>query len=282
MTKDDASHSKLQWHPAFFQAMQVELIKYRDYLEFKYEYSLTSQPLRIDLLIIKKPRKIAIDKNIARIFRTDNIVEYKSPEHSITIKDFLKVYAYANLHAAIDPDIDLSDLTITFVSNRHPGTLLRYLTKIRGYKAKETSPGIYAVIGDYIPIQIIETKRLPEKENLWLEMLKEGLNKSKAQIIVDEERKLGRKVNLDAYMDVVIRANPRAFMEVETMAKKRKETFEEVFTEAGLIPEWMERGRVQEKERTAQNLLKMGMPVKEIAQATELPVEKIHSLAKAG
>jgi len=282
MTKDDASHSNLQWHPAFFQAMQVELIEYRDYLEFKYEYSLTSQPLRIDLLIIKKPRKIAIDKNIARIFRTDNIVEYKSPEHSLAIKDFLKVYAYANLHAAIDPDVDLSDLTITFVSNRHPGTLLRYLTKIRGYTVKETSPGIYEVIGDYIPIQIIETKKLPEKENLWLEMLKEDLNKSKAQIIVDEERKLGRKVNLDAYMDVLIRANPRAFMEVETMAKKRKETFEEVFTEAGLIPEWMERGRVQGVERTIRNMLARSMPIEDIAQITELPIEKIRTLALAG
>ena len=65
------------------------------------------------------------------------------------------------------------------------------------------------------------------------------------------------------------------------MAKKRRETFEEVFTEAGLIPEWMERGRVQGVEKTAQNLLRIGMSVEQIAQVAELPVEKIRALAAA-
>ena len=69
---------KLKWHPAFLQAIQHELFEYRDSLEFKYEYPLTEEPLRIDLLIIKKPKQLAIEKNIARIFRADNILEYKS------------------------------------------------------------------------------------------------------------------------------------------------------------------------------------------------------------
>jgi predicted transposase/invertase (TIGR01784 family) len=104
-------------------------------------------------------------------------------------------------------------------------------------------------------------------------------------------------------MDVILRANPRVFVEVQTMAKRR-ETLEEVFTEAGLIPEWMERGRKQGlemglekgkeqgreegkeqglekgKEIIARNLLKMGMSVEEIAQATELPVKKIRAFQK--
>ena len=32
------------------------------------------------------------------------------------------------------------------------------------------------------------------------------------------------------------------------MAKRKQETFEEVFTKNGLIPEWIERGRVQGRE----------------------------------
>ena len=74
------SHGKLKWHPAFLEAIQQELFDYRDSLVFKYEYQLVSEPLRIDLLIIKKPKEIYIDKNIARIFRTDNLLEYKSPD----------------------------------------------------------------------------------------------------------------------------------------------------------------------------------------------------------
>ena len=57
----------------------------------------------------------------------------------------------------------------------------------------------------------------------------------------------------------------------------RRPTFEEVFTEAGIIPRWLEQGREQGKEITAKNLLRMGMPVEKIAQAAELPVEKIRS-----
>jgi len=61
----------------------------------------------------------------------------------------------------------------------------------------------------------------------------------------------------------------------------RRPTFEEVFTKAGIIPEWLERGRKQGfekgKEIIAWNLLRMGMSVEEIAQATELPVEKVRS-----
>ena len=56
-------------------------------------------------------------------------------------------------------------------------------------------------------------------------------------------------------------------------------TFEEVFTEAGIIPEWIERGRKEGIEQTARNLLVMGMSVEEIARATKLSVEKIRLLA---
>jgi hypothetical protein len=120
MTKDDAADNKLQWHPAFLQAIQMELFDYREHLEFRYEHHLTSAPLQIDLLIIKKKKDVAIDKNIARIFRSDNLLEYKSPEDYLSVKDFWKVCAYANLYAAITPGVDLSDVTVSFVESRHP------------------------------------------------------------------------------------------------------------------------------------------------------------------
>jgi hypothetical protein len=71
---------KLKWYPAFLQAIQLELADYRDALEFKYERRLASEPLRVDLLVIKKPPDLVINKNIARIFRSDNLLEFKSPE----------------------------------------------------------------------------------------------------------------------------------------------------------------------------------------------------------
>jgi len=278
--KKTQNGGKTPWHPAFVDAIRMELFDYRDSLEFKYEHPLNLEPLRIDLLIIKKPKDLTIDKNIARIFRSDNILEYKSPGDYLAVTDFLKACAYANLYAAITPGVDFADITLTFVENRHPRKLLKYLTGTRGYTAEETSPGIYLIFGDYVPIQIIESGKLPEQENLWLRSLVKGLSAVNAGSILNEKRKRGDKAQLGAYLNVLIRANPKAFMEAENMARKKEKTLEEVFTEAGFIPEWTERARVQGleqgleqgKREAAQNiinLLKSGKSAEEIIQLME-------------
>jgi hypothetical protein len=290
----------------------MELFDYRDYLEYRHEYQLNTAPLQIDLLIIKKLRDIVIDKNIARIFRTDNVVEYKSPEDYLSVKDFWKVCAYANLYAATTPGVDLADVTLTFIGSRHPRKLLRYLTSTRGCTVEETSPGIYLVSGDYIPIQIIESQKLSEAENLWLNSLREGLKESSLDAIYEEEgKKQGQEISIDAYMDVLLRANQKTLKEAYNM---RAPSLETILTEIGFVPEMIERGRVQGlvqgreqgleqgrvqgleqgrvqgleqgrvqgreqgKAEVVRNLLRMGMSVEEIAQAVELPVEKIRSL----
>ena len=282
--------SNIHWHPAFLQAIQLELLEYKDSLEFKYEYQLTAEPLRIDLIIIKKPKELAINKNIARIFRSDNLLEYKSPDDSLSVKDFMKVYAYANLYAAITPEVDFSDITITFIENRHPREFIKYLSKIRHYKVEETNSGIYTVFGDYLPIQIIESKKLPENENLWLKSLTKDLGIRSVNAILREGKRQVGKAPFGAYLDVLLRANPEIFLEVQNMAAKtrsREKTFEEVFTEAGIIPEWIARGKAEGivegkaegKMEVARNLLAMQMPVEKIAQAVQMPVEEVYALA---
>jgi len=273
--------SRLSWHPAFFQAVQLELSDYSDSLEFKYEYQLTAEPLRIDLLIVKKPKRLTVDKNIARIFRTDNIFEYKSPEDYLSVKDFLKVYAYANLYAANTPDIELSDVTITFVENKYPRKLMKYLTCTRGYNVEEISPGIYAVSGDYIPIQVIESKKLPENENLWLKSLTNDLETRNLHAILEKGKKQERQTPFDAYFDVILRANNKIFLEVLTMYAP---TLEEILTEAGVLPEWAARrdarAKAEGKAEVARNLHAMNIPVEMIAQAVQMPVEKVNALVK--
>jgi hypothetical protein len=278
---------RLKWHPAFFQAVKLELFNYRDFLEFMYEYQLTSEPLRIDLLIIKKLKGTVIDKNIARIFKSDNLMEYKSPEDYLSVDDFLKVYAYANLYAAITPGVDLSEVTLTFVESRHPRKLLHYLTEERGYAVDETSPGIYHVLGDYVPIQVIESKRLPEGENLWLKSLANDLEFRGMGTILEAGQKQRGREEIGAYFDLVIRANLNTFLEVQKMGYP---TMEEVLTEAGYLPEWLERGRVQGIEQgkaqgmearaleIAQKMKNAGRPFNEIAEFTGLSAETIEQL----
>ena len=288
--KDDAGHGRSHWHPAFLLAVQMELFDYRDSLEYRYEYQLTSEPLRIDLLVIKKPKDMVIDKNIARIFRTDNLLEYKSPSDYLSIKDFLKVYAYANLYAAITPGVDLAGITVTFVVNRHPRKLLRYLTSIRGYTVREAFPGIRQINGDYIPIQIIESRKLPKEENLWLSSLRNDLKSENVGTILQNGKQFSQKMNISAYMDIIHRANLNAFMEVKRMWSFTEFALEGL-TENGVLPQLVEEGREQGIEKgieqgrmqgqkiIAHNLLNMGMPIEEIAKATELPVESIRALS---
>jgi hypothetical protein len=282
MHKKPNKPGHLPWHSAFVQAMQQELFHYLDVLEFSVEHSLTSEPLQIDLIIIKKLKDVEIDNDIARIFRAHNIVEYKSPEDYLAIEDFWKVTAYAHLYAAISPDVDLSDVTLTFIEARHPRKLLRYLAAVRKYAIEKTAPGMYSITGDYIPIQLIETKKLAEKEHRFLNSLKSSLRLDSMNDILGILKGSGREQYMSAYLDVLMRANPRTYMEVNNMAKTYP-TLDELFIQSGFTQRMEERFRMQgsenTKEQIAQNLLSRGMPITEIAEIAELPVEKVREIA---
>ena len=61
---------KIQWHPAFYAATELELQEDIEQLEFTREYNLSKEPIRIDLLIIKEPnRGMKIKNEIGHIMR---------------------------------------------------------------------------------------------------------------------------------------------------------------------------------------------------------------------
>ncbi len=90
--------TKLQWHPAFGAALRITLQDEMQYLEMHEEYLLSKKPLQVDVLIIKKLQDVQIKKTIGRIFRKHNIIEYKSPDDSLSVNDFYKVYGYACIY----------------------------------------------------------------------------------------------------------------------------------------------------------------------------------------
>ena len=102
----NTNDEKIQWHPAFDAALQIELGEETKYLEFDSEHLLSKKPMQIDVLV-KNERHVKIQKNIGRIFRQYNIVEYKSPEDDLNIDDFYKVYAYACIYKADTETVDL-------------------------------------------------------------------------------------------------------------------------------------------------------------------------------
>lgn len=93
------SPDKIQWHPAFYAATGLELHEDMERLELKSEYNLSKEPIRVDLLIIKNDESMGKIKNeIGHIMRKYNVIEYKSPEDSMTIDDFYKTIGYACLY----------------------------------------------------------------------------------------------------------------------------------------------------------------------------------------
>ena len=80
------SDTKIQWHPGFVSAMNLELCENRTDLIYEKEYNLNTKPLEIDLLVIKKDRKVQIINEIGKLFRGHNIMEYKSPKDEVILR----------------------------------------------------------------------------------------------------------------------------------------------------------------------------------------------------
>ena len=82
--------NRYTWHPAFVVALKALLIDYSDVLEYKLEHPFTTGSLSIDILVVKKRPDVVIRRQIAEIFRQENIVEYKSPTDSLSVNEFLQ------------------------------------------------------------------------------------------------------------------------------------------------------------------------------------------------
>lgn len=163
-TKD----GKLQWHPAFAAALHIEFEEELDEIDIREEHLLSKKPMQVDVLIIKKEKDTKIRKNIGRIFREHNIVEYKSPDDVLTINDFYKVYGYTCFYQSDTKkvmEIDPEELTITFVCSHYPRKMMQHLEWVRGLSVEYQQNGIYYILGDAIPMQLLVTKELSREEN---------------------------------------------------------------------------------------------------------------------
>ena len=65
----------LQWHPAFFADIQIELQEDADSLIFENEHQLGTKPMEIDVLVIKKEDGKMIHKNIGSIILLNTRVQ---------------------------------------------------------------------------------------------------------------------------------------------------------------------------------------------------------------
>ena len=281
MAKEETKN--LQWHPAFYAGIQIELEEERDKLIFENEHQLSTKPLEIDVLIIKKQEGVQIQKNIGRIFRGHNIVEYKSPEDSLNIDDFYKVLGYACFYKSDSRSVDLikaEEITVSFVVKRFPREMIKHLQDTRKLQVVKFDEGIYHISGELFPIQIIHTSRLSKENNFWLRNLTNDLRtreEAKNLLVRYEER---QKENLyQSMMDIIVKANIELFEEVDDMCDALMEIVRPKVE--AKVKEALQEGRLMEKSELIRKTFAKGMSVEEIADLFDEPVETIQKLMKA-
>jgi len=243
--------TQILWHPAFIEAMQLELDAYKDVLEFQPELQLTTGPMRIDCIVIKKTKNVEIKKNIGKIFRTWNLIEYKSPDDYVSINDFYKVYGYACIYKHLK-EIAVTDLTITLVESHYPRELIKHLRNIRGYTVAETHAGLYTVSGDIIPIQIIDSRKLIAEDNVWLKNLDKELSFSDIELLSIKIAQQGKSVRINAYINAIANANYKIIQERKMTVQEIQKKYDEWFEEIGYTAYKMAKVRKQEQQKWTQ------------------------------
>ena len=124
--------------------------------------------------------------------------------------------------------ISTDEVTITFVSFRYPDKMLKLLKQDRGLEIKKVDKGIYYILGDSFPMQLIVTKKLSPDNNFWLSCLTNDL---KGHSIIDkissEYRKHRRDELYKSVMNIIVRANKEQFEEEKSMCEAILELFQD-------------------------------------------------------
>ncbi len=205
--------AKVQWHPGFVAAMNLELAKNRDNLVFVKEYNLNTKPLEIDLLVIKKDKGVSTENEIGAIFRGHNIWEYKSPKDHLNIDTFYKVGAYAGLYKAYGETVDsikADDITVSLVRDARPVELFKYF-EAHEFSIVRPYRGVYYIEGEVLfPTQIIVTKELDSEAHIWLKALSDRVEKQDMETLLERISRLteqGDRELADSVLEVSAQVN---------------------------------------------------------------------------
>lgn len=211
---------KIKWHPGFCGGIELELRDYRDILDFEPEHYLSKEPLRIDMLVIKKKSNAKIDNPIAEMFRKHNVVEYKSPKDSLSIDSFYKTIGYACLYKGMGNrvgEISEKELTVSLFRHTYPRELFKAL-QATGAETERAHPGIYRVKGIInFPVQIVITKELEKGEHSVLKVLTGNADENEVRRFIREAKKYitpADKQNVDAVLQVSVSSNTELFQKL--------------------------------------------------------------------
>ncbi len=262
---------KIQWHPAFCSAMELELREYKKYLRYEREHNLGKMPLKIDFLVIRKNPSVTIKNDIGDFFLGNNIFEYKSPGDDMNIGTFYKALSYACLYKSeagnVSEILDM-DITVSLVREQKPVILLEQLAE--KYEVIKKADGIYRISGLLFPIQILATGELDPKTHVWVTSLTRTIDRIRTQRLLNSCSKLEDdedRRNADSVVNVTSEANIELFKRMIQEGDQMCEELKEL-----LAPEIMEfKIRLADKDaKLADNAVKLADKDAEIAKLKKM------------
>jgi hypothetical protein len=208
------------WHPAFVGAVEIEFRAWKDDLEYLPEHILNKRPIKIDLLIIKRDKNLFLDNQIGNIFRTYNIMEYKSPSDGITNDDYYKTVAYAYLYKSHAENVDAvpgDELTVTMMREAYPRELFRTIEKYGG-TVERKYPGVYYISGIFnTPSQFVVIQELDKNLHPALRLLSKKVEPTDVErflLMALEFTDQGDRNNADAVLQPSVSANRAVYEDV--------------------------------------------------------------------
>jgi hypothetical protein len=207
-------------HPAFVGAVEIEFRAWKDGLEYLPEHVLNKRPTKLDLLVIKRDKNLLLDNQIGNIFRTYNIMEYKSPSDGITIDDYYKTVAYAYLYKSHAENVDAvpgDELTVTMMREAYPRELFRTIEKYGG-TVERKYPGVYYISGIFnTPSQFVVIQELDKNLHPALRLLSKKVEPTDVErflLMALEFTDQGDRNNADAVLQPSVSANRAVYEDV--------------------------------------------------------------------
>ena len=228
----------IQWHPGFYGAAELEFLSNKGDLEFQREYNLSKEPIRMDLLIIKKLADVRIKNELGHIFKKYNVVEYKSPDDALSIDDYYKTVGYACLYKRLGETVDqipADELTISIFRESYPREMFEAMKNL-GMEIKEYYPGIYYISGKQtlFDTQIVVTKQLDKETHRTLRVLSKHVREEDVRAFVKRAAKIsepGDRNNVDAVLQVSVSANKELYEAIRRCDKVMCEALRELMKE---------------------------------------------------
>ena len=201
-------------HAGFEAILRIDFHGFGEKIRIEREHLLGEGPPRTDFLVLIEDENVRMEKEIFRIFRKFNVIEYKSPRASLNERVLRKICGYACLYVGYsehEKDIPSDQVTISIFRHKKNNRLFKQLAEKNRLIESDTK-GIYYVTGytDF-PFQIVITGELEGSEYTAYRALTRGASKADVIRLMDDSKMTTDDAEQEHYrilVSTVLEKNP--------------------------------------------------------------------------